>query len=98
MHLNFFRKKEIDRNCKRAVSEANLYYFIESAIALMTAFVINAFVMSVFADGLYGKTNSDLMDTCSHDNSTDFIKDDNSTFDEDIFTVCHIHIHMLVTE
>ena len=94
MYISFFRKKEINRNCKRAMSEANLYFFVESAIALMTAFVINAFVMSVFADSLYGKTNSDLMDACSHDNISvtyaEVLKDDNSTVNADIFTVCHI--------
>ena len=77
------------------MSEANLYFFVESAIALVTAFVINAFVMSVFADGLYGRTNNDLMDTCSRDNSsmsyTEFMVDDNSTFTADIFTVSHVH-------
>ena len=38
-----------------------MYYFIEASIALLISFIINLFVVSVFAEGLYGKTNAELV-------------------------------------
>lgn len=43
-----------------------MYYFTESAIALFISFIINVFVVSVFAHGLYGKTNNELLETCQN--------------------------------
>lgn len=40
-----------------------MYYFTEAAIALLISFIINVFVMSVFANGLFGKTNADVVST-----------------------------------
>ena len=38
-----------------------MYFFTEAAIALFVSFLINLFVMAVFAHGLYNKTNSDVV-------------------------------------
>lgn len=57
----FFQSRDIDRTQKPKVREANYYYFIESSIALAISFVINVFVVSVFAHGLYNKTNRDVV-------------------------------------
>lgn len=38
-----------------------MYFFIEAAVALLVSFIINVFVVSVFAHGLYGKTNIDIV-------------------------------------
>lgn len=38
-----------------------MYFFIEACIALFVSFVINVFVVSVFAHGLYGKNNEDIV-------------------------------------
>lgn len=38
-----------------------MYYFIEASIALLVSFIINVFVVSVFAHGLYNKTNEDIV-------------------------------------
>lgn len=38
-----------------------MYYFIEAVIAMLVSFVINVFVMSVFAHGLFNKTNADVV-------------------------------------
>lgn len=38
-----------------------MYFFIEAAIALLVSFVINVFVVAVFAHGLYGKKNGDIV-------------------------------------
>ncbi len=41
-----------------------MYVFIESAVALLISFIINVFVVSVFAHGLSGKTNADIRQIC----------------------------------
>ena len=38
-----------------------MYYFVEAAIALFISFIINVFVVSVFAHGLFQKTNEDVV-------------------------------------
>jgi natural resistance-associated macrophage protein len=40
------------------VKEANFYYAIESCIALFVSFVVNLFVVSVFAAGFYGSDDA----------------------------------------
>lgn len=35
-----------------------MYYFIETAVALTFSLLINVFVVSIFASGLFGKTPS----------------------------------------
>lgn len=59
------QSRKIDRTDRRKVSEANKYFFIEASIALFTSFIINTFVVGVFADGLFGKTNEDVVSRCS---------------------------------
>ena len=41
--------------------EANKYFFIEAAIALFISFIINVFVVSIFAEGFYNKTPSEVV-------------------------------------
>ncbi|XP_058122730.1 protein Malvolio-like [Anopheles ziemanni] len=53
------------------------YYFIEASLALLVSFIINVFVVSVFAQDLYGKTNQNVIDTCAN---TPFAGDINSAF------------------
>lgn len=43
--------------------DANFYFFVEASIALFVSFVINVFVVSVFAHGLNGKTNNQIVCT-----------------------------------
>ena len=57
-YLIFTRK--INTNNKKQVREANMYYFIEAGVALFISFIINVFIVAVFAEGLFGKTNSDV--------------------------------------
>lgn len=38
-----------------------MYFFVEAAIALFISFIINVFVVAVFAYGLNGKTNRDIV-------------------------------------
>lgn len=56
-----FQSRDVDRRQPAKVRDANFYFFVEAAIALFVSFVINVFVVSVFAHGLYGKTNQDVV-------------------------------------
>lgn len=40
-----------------------MYYFIEASVALFVSFVINVFVVAVFAHGLFEKTNNEVVST-----------------------------------
>ena len=66
---------------------ANKYFFIESSIALFISFLINVFVVSVFAEGLYGKTNNDVHELCigSNNSHADIFPVNNDTVDADIY-------------
>lgn len=56
-----FKSRDVNRRDPAKVRDANMYFFIEASIALLVSFVINVFVVSVFAHGLYGKTNQDIV-------------------------------------
>ena len=70
LHSALVKSRDVDRNKLTKVKEANLYYFIESAIALFVSLLINVFVVSVFASGLYNKTNNEVHQSCIDANST----------------------------
>ncbi|KAK2705504.1 hypothetical protein QYM36_015781 [Artemia franciscana] len=65
LHSALVKSRDIDRKNKSAVREGNFYFFLESGIALFCSFVINVFVVSVFAAGLYQKTNADIIKLCN---------------------------------
>lgn len=69
LHSALVKSRSVDRKNRRAVKEANLYYFIESAIALGVSFVINVFVVSVFAQAFYNKTYGDVYQNCLDHNN-----------------------------
>ncbi|KAI0234396.1 Protein Malvolio [Lamellibrachia satsuma] len=54
LHSALVLSRSIDRTNKKKVSEANMYYAIESAIALFVSFLINVFVVAVFAAAFSG--------------------------------------------
>ena len=60
-----YQSRDIDRKNKKEVKEANKYFFIESTIALFISFLINVFVVAVFAQAFYNKTNADVVGTYS---------------------------------
>jgi natural resistance-associated macrophage protein 2 len=64
LHSALVKSRNVDRKNPAKVKEANYYFFIEAAIALFVSFIINVFVVSVFAHGLYGKHNGDVIDQC----------------------------------
>ncbi|WKY00712.1 hypothetical protein Q1695_015054 [Nippostrongylus brasiliensis] len=64
LHSALVKSRLVDRSREHKVREANMYYFIESFFALFCSFWINVLVVAVFAQGLYGKTNADVRDSC----------------------------------
>ncbi|XP_035210671.1 natural resistance-associated macrophage protein 2-like isoform X1 [Stegodyphus dumicola] len=61
LHSALVKSRDVDRKCKEKVREANMYFFIESAVALFVSLIINIFVVAVFAEGLFGQTNADVV-------------------------------------
>lgn len=55
------QSREVDRSNKRDVKEANKYFFIEASMALFVSFLINVFVVAVFAEAFYGQTNEEVV-------------------------------------
>lgn len=55
------QSREVDRSSKKEVTQANKYFFIEASIALFVSFLINVFVVAVFAEAFYGRTNSEVV-------------------------------------
>ena len=51
LHSALVKSRGIDRRKSTAVRQANMYFFVESAIALFVSFLINVFVVAVFAAG-----------------------------------------------
>ncbi|XP_017769455.1 PREDICTED: protein Malvolio-like [Nicrophorus vespilloides] len=64
LHSALVKSRDIDRTKPEKIKEAKFYYLIESSIALLCSFIINVFVVSVFAYGLFETTNSELLDQC----------------------------------
>ncbi|XP_059184418.1 natural resistance-associated macrophage protein 2-like [Centropristis striata] len=65
LHSALVKSREIDRKNKKEVKEANKYFFIESTIALFISFLINVFVVAVFAQAFYGVTNIKMHEECN---------------------------------
>ena len=61
LHSALVKSRDVDRTKPKKVREANYYFFIEACIALFVSFIINVFVVAVFANGLSGKTNQDVV-------------------------------------
>ena len=61
LHSALVQSRKVDIKKKSHVQEAMNYYSIESSIALLISFVINMFVMTVFAKGFYGTKESETI-------------------------------------
>eukprot|EP00128_Syssomonas_multiformis_P005485 Colp12_sorted_trinity150504_noHs@33924 len=59
LHSALVQSRKIDKSRKKHIKEANLYYAVESAIALLISFIINLFVVSVFAAAFFGVPDAD---------------------------------------
>ncbi|XP_074644517.1 uncharacterized protein LOC141901274 [Tubulanus polymorphus] len=58
LHSALVLSRILDRRDERKVKEANKYYSIESAIALFVSFLINLFVVAVFAKAFSDRTDA----------------------------------------
>nr|XP_020647740.1 natural resistance-associated macrophage protein 1 isoform X5 [Pogona vitticeps] len=66
LHSSLVKTREVDRTNKKAVKEANMYFLVESTIALFVSFLINLFVMAVFGQAFYHKKNMDVYEVCAN--------------------------------
>ncbi|CAG9770852.1 unnamed protein product [Ceutorhynchus assimilis] len=64
LHSALVKSRDIDRAKPEKVRDANLYFFVEACVALFVSFVINVFVVAVFAHGLFEQTNADIHKAC----------------------------------
>ncbi|NXU07519.1 NRAM1 protein, partial [Buphagus erythrorhynchus] len=64
LHSSLVKTRVIDRSKKEAVQEANMYFLIESCLALFVSFLINLFVMAVFGEAFYHQRNEDVYNKC----------------------------------
>lgn len=88
LHSSLVKSREVDRKKKEEVSEANKYFLIESTIALLVSFLINLFVMAVFAEAFYNKTNMDAFNECQNSSSPhkDVFPNNNESLTVDIYS------------
>ncbi|KAM7401936.1 hypothetical protein PAMP_017213 [Pampus punctatissimus] len=87
LHSALVKSRDIDRKNKKEIKEANKYYFIESSIALFVSFLINVFVVAVFAQAFYDKTNMEVNAQCNATGipHTDLFPLNNDTLEVDIY-------------
>ncbi|ELV10851.1 Natural resistance-associated macrophage protein 2, partial [Tupaia chinensis] len=87
LHSALVKSRQVNRANKQEVREANKYFFIESCIALFVSFIINVFVVSVFAEAFFGKTNDQVVEVCRNSSSphAGLFPNDNSTLAVDIY-------------
>ena len=57
LHSALVRSRKVDHRDKAATKEAIFYNSVESSIALFCSFIVNMFVVCVFAASFYPNTN-----------------------------------------
>ena len=86
LHSALVKSRDIDRSKKQAVKEANFYYFVEATIALFISFLINLFVVSVFAEGFYDTSSQEIFNNCrKHHNPHSQVFNTTGAVEVDIF-------------
>ncbi|XP_075584705.1 protein Malvolio [Dermatophagoides farinae] len=90
LHSALVKSRKVNNRKRLETKDANRYIAIESAIVLFISLLINMAVISVFAKGLYGKTNHDVYEVCERQKSKRFIdmnvlSNDNRTFVADLY-------------
>ncbi|KAH0629089.1 hypothetical protein JD844_010907 [Phrynosoma platyrhinos] len=87
LHSALVKSRQVNRANKKEVTEANKYFFIESCIALFVSFLINVFVVSVFAEAFFGKSNDIVHNFCANksDPQAGLFPENNQTLDVDIY-------------
>ncbi|XP_008317217.1 natural resistance-associated macrophage protein 2-like [Cynoglossus semilaevis] len=87
LHSALVKSREVDRSNKKEVREANKYVFIESTMALFISFLINVFVVAVFAEAFYQRTNIEVHNVCNQSGSphSHLFPLNNETLEVDIY-------------
>ena len=96
LHSALVKSRDVDRSKKINKRDANLYFTIESGIALFVSFIINVFVVSVFAEAFHarhGGNANEILEKCpvlcdaSEENKRycDNGTDNTTTLDVDLF-------------
>ncbi|XP_037922019.1 protein Malvolio isoform X1 [Hermetia illucens] len=89
LHSALVKSRDVDRRQPSKVRDANFYFFVEACVALFVSFIINLFVVAVFAHGLYGKTNNQVLDVCvnqsMYDDAVISFTHNNETVDADLY-------------
>uniref|UniRef100_A0A8C4IIT2 Solute carrier family 11 member 2 n=1 Tax=Dicentrarchus labrax TaxID=13489 RepID=A0A8C4IIT2_DICLA len=87
LHSALVKSREVDRSNRKEVKEANKYFFIEATIALFVSFLINVFVVAVFAEAFYGRTNEEVHTVCNQSGSphSSLFPLNNETLEVDIY-------------
>uniref|UniRef100_A0A8C3QTF1 Solute carrier family 11 member 2 n=1 Tax=Cyanoderma ruficeps TaxID=181631 RepID=A0A8C3QTF1_9PASS len=87
LHSALVKSRQVNRADKREVREANKYFFIESCIALFVSFIINIFVVTVFAQAFFQKTNADVNMVCANSSipHSALFPNNNETLEVDIY-------------
>ena len=75
LHSALVKSRDVKTDSPSKIKEANMYFFIESAIALFVSFIINLFVVSVFAATFSVDDTDYVLDSCpelrdTYDNDT----------------------------
>uniref|UniRef100_A0A3B3ULE1 Solute carrier family 11 member 2 n=1 Tax=Poecilia latipinna TaxID=48699 RepID=A0A3B3ULE1_9TELE len=87
LHSALVKSREVDRSKKKEIKEANKYFFIESAIALFVSFLINVFVVAIFAEAFYQRSNIEVYNVCNQSSipHSNLFPLDNKTLEVDIY-------------
>uniref|UniRef100_A0A8D2PD45 Solute carrier family 11 member 2 n=1 Tax=Zosterops lateralis melanops TaxID=1220523 RepID=A0A8D2PD45_ZOSLA len=87
LHSALVKSRQVNRADKREVREANKYFFIESCIALFVSFIINIFVVTVFAQAFFNQTNADVNKVCANSSipHSALFPNNNETLEVDIY-------------
>ncbi|XP_072927283.1 natural resistance-associated macrophage protein 2-like isoform X2 [Hemitrygon akajei] len=87
LHSALVKSRDVNRANKKEVREANRYFFIETCLALFVSFLINVFVVSVFAEAFYNQTNAQVHEVCFNNSSphSNLFPLNNKTLDVDIY-------------
>ncbi|XP_012945013.1 natural resistance-associated macrophage protein 2 [Aplysia californica] len=86
LHSALVKSREVDRSKRGEIREANKYFFVEASIALFVSFIINVFVVSVFAEGFYGKEAGQVFNNClANNNPHAYVFNTTGELDVDIY-------------
>ncbi|XP_037379924.1 natural resistance-associated macrophage protein 1 [Talpa occidentalis] len=91
LHSSLVKSREVDRTQRAHIREANMYFLIEATIALFVSFLINLFVVAVFGQAFYQKTNEAAFNICANSSLHDYaeifhqVNSTNQTVEVDIY-------------